>query len=142
MSETNDNAPPESNEPSKSQQEIILARRIFYAGCLGLPWLWICNVMYFRRKVFGPSVGFDYWPGKREEYLASLPEGEEGERRGGVMSLQERNELGKWVRRSTMGAFVMVSLFVAWIVTFQVNRESFGSNWLVMDKTEEESTGW
>lgn len=97
--------------------------------------------MYFRRKVFGPSVGFDYWPGKRLEYLASLPE-EEGERHGRVLSLQERNELGKWVRRSTTGALVVVSLFVAWIVTFQVNKDSFGNNWLVMDKTEEESTRW
>ncbi|KAL7485746.1 hypothetical protein ACHAW6_011350 [Cyclotella cf. meneghiniana] len=139
MSESNI-PPPENDEPTKTQQEIILARRIFFAGCIGLPWLWICNVMYFRRKVFGPSVGFDYWPGKREEYLASLSE--EGERDGGVSSVQERNELGKWVRRSTWGAVVVVSLFVAWIVTFQLNKESFGTNWLVMDRTEEESTGW
>jgi hypothetical protein len=127
-------------EPTKIQSEIILSRRMFYAGCLGLPWLWICNIMYFRRKVFGPSLMFDYWPGKRDEFLNALNEGESNER--DVPTLHEKNELEKWVKRSTRGAIVVVSVFLAWIVTFQVNKENFGSGWFVMDMSEDENSDW
>lgn len=92
-------------------------------------------------------MGFDYWPGKREAYLASLNLGgadNSNDGRGGTnsMSSLEKNELTKWVKRSRRGAILVVSLFVAWIVIFQVNKEHFGSGWFVMDMTEEEATGW
>ena len=30
-----------------------LARRMFFIGCLGLPFLWFVNVLHFRQKVYG-----------------------------------------------------------------------------------------
>lgn len=83
---------------------------------------------------------FDYWPGKRDEFLNALNEGESNER--DVPTLHEKNELEKWVKRSTRGAIVVVSVFLAWIVTFQVNKENFGSGWFVMDMSEDENSDW
>ena len=97
--------------------------------------------MYFRRKVFGAQLFFDYWPGKRNEYLNRQNE-EEGDRERDAPTLLEKNELEKWVKRSTRGAMVVVSVFLAWVITFQVNKENFGSGWFVIDMSEEESSGW
>uniref|UniRef100_A0A7S2HI88 Gamma-secretase subunit PEN-2 n=1 Tax=Helicotheca tamesis TaxID=374047 RepID=A0A7S2HI88_9STRA len=51
-------------------------------------------------------------------------------------------ELSKWVKRSTFGAFFGFSLFISWIVVFQVNKDHFGEGWFVMDQDEEDLTGW
>mmetsp|Transcript_40711 Transcript_40711/g.122618 ORF Transcript_40711/g.122618 Transcript_40711/m.122618 type:complete len:214 (+) Transcript_40711:300-941(+) len=51
-------------------------------------------------------------------------------------------EVTKWVKRSTFGAASVLSIFVAWIVTFQLNKDSFPSSWFVMDEDEGEKTGW
>jgi hypothetical protein len=148
----------------KMKEEILLARRMFFAGCLGLPWLWICNALYFRLRVFGPMVMVDYWPGKSPASTSPSSggggNGEEGENdvngdgRSGryddeQLMLEQRlerqmgrKELEKWVKRSTCGAFAVVTLFVAWIVTFQMNKEHFSPNWFVMSQTDAEVSGW
>ena len=141
----------ESND--KTKDDILLARRMFFAGCLGLPWLWICNALYFRMRVFGPLVMVDYWPRKypgREGGIESDVNGNDSgdgddEERTSEQQLErqmEGKELEKWVKRSTSGAFAVVTLFVAWIVTFQVNKEHFGPKWFVMDQTDAEVSGW
>ena len=108
----------------------------------------------------------DYWPGKSPpESDSAYSGGGDGEGRsvangnggggggGGDDEQQwtleeqlerqmERKELEKWVKRSTRGALVVVTLFVAWIVTFQVNKEHFGPKWFVMDQTDAEVSGW
>lgn len=128
---------------------------MFFGGCLGLPWLWICNALYFRLQVFGPLVLVDYWPGQ----TPPSPHGEEeggdndGDGNSGNSNQQQamdqqleyemtRKELEKWVRRSTIGAFIVMSLFIAWIITFQVNKENFGPRWFVMDETDATKSGW
>lgn len=135
----------------KIQEDILLARRMFLGGCLGLPWLWICNALYFRRRVFDPLVVVDYWPGQAPPSFGEEDGGDGADDAGvdpqRVMDRQleyeaTRKDLEKWVRRSTVGAFVLTGLFVAWIVTFQVNKEHFGPKWFVMDETEAAKTGW
>jgi hypothetical protein len=134
----------------KIKDDILLARRMFFAGCLGLPWLWICNALYFRLRVFGPLVMVDYWPGKSpggvggEECDVNGNDGDDEQRtlEQQLEMQMEGKELEKWVKRSTSGAFAVVTLFVAWIVTFQVNKEHFGPKWFVMDQTDAEVSGW
>lgn len=59
------------------------------------------------------------------------------------MQLKNKQELRKWVTRSTCGAFIIMSLFIAWIVVFQLNKDTFFSpSWLVMDETDAELSGW
>lgn len=55
---------------------------------------------------------------------------------------QVKLETKKWVRRSLFGAAVVCSLWVAWIVVFQVFSDEFGPNWFVMSEDEAEKTGW
>lgn len=40
-------------QPGQEEAQITLARRMFWAGCLGLPWLHFVNVWYFWPKAFG-----------------------------------------------------------------------------------------
>jgi uncharacterized membrane protein len=66
--------------------------------------------------------------------------GEEDEQ---SMQLENKQELIKWVTRSTRGAFIIMSLFITWIVIFQLNKDTFFSpRWLVMDETDAELSGW
>ena len=59
------------------------------------------------------------------------------------MQLKNKQELVKWVTRSTRGAFIIMSLFITWIVIFQLNKDTFFSpSWLVMDETDAELSGW
>jgi len=145
----------DSNTQTKAQEEILLSKRMFMAGCLGLPWLWICNALYFRSKVFGPMVMVDYWPGKSpppptsddnvggDSNNADDNDDDDGETMERQLERQmEKNELEKWVRRSTRGAVLAMTLFVSWIVAFQVNKEHFGPRWFVMDPTDAETSGW
>lgn len=40
-------------QPGQEDAQITLARRMFWAGCLGLPWLHFVTVWYFWPKAFG-----------------------------------------------------------------------------------------
>jgi len=101
----------------------------------------------------------DYWPGQQPPPSLN---GEENDN-GGVNNNNNNNnnssdqqqameqqleyemtrkQLETWVKRSTIGAFVVMSLFVSWIITFQVNKDSFGPKWFVMDETDATKTGW
>mmetsp|Transcript_22760 Transcript_22760/g.40775 ORF Transcript_22760/g.40775 Transcript_22760/m.40775 type:complete len:153 (-) Transcript_22760:296-754(-) len=150
----------DSNE--KRKEEILLSKRMFFAGCFGLPWLWICNALYFRLQVFGPLVLVDYWPGQKppsspsfEEEGANDDDDDDGgnnnnnstDQQQAAMDQQmeqetKQKELVTWVKRSTRGAALVMTLFVAWIITFQVNKSNFGSKWFVMDETDAARTGW
>jgi hypothetical protein len=59
---------------------------VFIIGCLGLPWLWIANVLYLSDKIENPI------------YL----------------------EAKRWYQYSFYGSIVVLVLFIAWIVTFQL----------------------
>lgn len=51
-------------------------------------------------------------------------------------------ELGKWVKRSTIGAFIYMTAFITWVVVFQLNKDNFGPQWFVMSQEQETLTGW
>ena len=133
---------PGNSGDEKAQEQILLAKRMFLGGCCALPWLWVCNVLYFRLQVYGPKVLLDYWPGQSPPPPAGAGEG------GGDQSMEnelerqlQQAELKKWVSRSTRGAVIVMGAFVAWVITFQVNKDSFESRWFVMDESQEEQSG-
>ena len=137
----------------KMKEEILLSKRMFIAGCFGLPWLWICNALYFRLSVFNPIICIDYWPGYKPT-SASNEQGnhnDEGnndqQQQTAAMEQQleeqmAKQEISRWVKRSTKGAILVCTLFIAWVITFQVNKDSFSNKWFVMDPTDAEVTGW
>jgi len=153
-------------------REDYLARLMFYGGCAFLPWLWYVNVLYFRKKVYGPIPIWDTWLFRSDNDdnnnnvdggtgaingippLAAMSgddEEEEKDESGGDDGFRDDHsvppeghdeEVSKWVKRSTFGAFGFFSLFVAWVITFQLNRDSFPPGWFIMDEDEGERTGW
>ena len=151
MAESTNNTTNAAND--KMKEEILLSKRMFIAGCFGLTWLWICNVLYFRLRVFNPIVLIDYWPGKSPPTttIANDRNINESRREGSdeQLSMEQQlqqqmhlEELKTWVKRSTRGAFLVVSLFITWVIVFQVNKDSFSQKWFVMDQTAYEITGW
>ena len=58
-------------------REDKLAQQMFYGGCAFLPWLWIVNVLYFRKAVYGPIPLVDYFPGgdRRQAALERFADG-------------------------------------------------------------------
>ncbi|KAL7453717.1 hypothetical protein ACHAWC_005359 [Mediolabrus comicus] len=113
---------------------------MFIAGCFGLPWLWICNVLYFRRNVYKPLVFVDYWPGHSVPPSSSSYQDHQSS--SSVDEQLNLLELKKWVKRSTSGAVIVMGAFIAWIITFQMNKEFFGPGWFVVDETEASQSGW
>jgi len=140
---TNTNTNNTAND--KMKEEILLSKRMFIAGCFGLPWLWMCNVLYFRLRVFNPIVLIDYWPGKSPPNT-TIANNESRREDNEQLSMEQQQmhleELKTWVKRSTRGAFLVVSLFITWVIVFQVNKDSFSQKWFVMDQTAYEITGW
>lgn len=134
-------------------REDILAKRMFLAGCFFLPWLWAVNVLYFRRKVYGRIPCWDSLTDNeddegREGSQGLLPNitGDEDEYEDEhsveITAAEIEAETLKWVNRSSYSALSAFALFVAWIVTFQSTKGSWGPNWFVMSEDEAERTGW
>lgn len=139
-SNNNNNNSGSSGNAEKLQEQITLSKRMFIAGCFGLPWLWICNVLYFRRDVYKPLVFVDYWPGHSVPPSSSSNQDQQSS--SSVDEQLNLLELKKWVKRSTSGAVIVMGAFIAWIITFQMNKEFFGPGWFVVDETEASQSGW
>lgn len=98
----------------------------------------------------------DYWPtpanpvttmtvaGESNSSLSHTDEQQQEQEDEDEQSTQlNKQELIKWVTRSTRGAFIIMSLFITWIVIFQLNKDTlFSPAWLVMDETDAELSGW
>merc|ERR1719295_612346 len=124
-----------------------IANRMFLIGCLGLPWLWFLNILYFRKKVYG-SIPFLDTEDEEETTqnnnnnsieIPNLNNEEEKDDEPCEISMSPEEmemELRKWVHRSTVGFVTATVLFTSWIITFQLNRDYFGPNWLYMSQDE------
>ena len=85
-------------------------------------------------------VFLDYWPG---HYVPPPPTTNTTDQEEPSVEEQlNRMELKKWVKRSTSGAVIVMGAFIAWIITFQTNKEFFGPKWFVVDETEASQSGW
>ena len=85
-------------------------------------------------------VFLDYWPG---HYVPPPPTNTiTDQEEPSVEEQLNRMELKKWVKRSTSGAVIVMGAFIAWIITFQTNKEFFGPKWFVVDETEASQSGW
>jgi len=157
-------------------REDVLARRMFYGGCALLPWLWLVNVLYFRKQVYGPipfidSSGDDDNDRVSSESnhiaggvpdIANIDDDDDDDsdddgtsmentsllnkgtasNRDDVTDEEIKMELRKWVSRSGIGSLIGFTILLAWNISFQVARNSFGPEWYVMSQEEGDSTGW
>mmetsp|Transcript_21789 Transcript_21789/g.60570 ORF Transcript_21789/g.60570 Transcript_21789/m.60570 type:complete len:118 (+) Transcript_21789:75-428(+) len=91
----------------------VLSKYMFYVGSLGLPWLWIVHVLYFRGNqesgegLINPEDHFHDEPVTRSD---------------GRSAQEINDEAAKWVNRCQKGATIAVVMWIGWIVTSQVLR--------------------
>mmetsp|Transcript_32698 Transcript_32698/g.47997 ORF Transcript_32698/g.47997 Transcript_32698/m.47997 type:complete len:170 (-) Transcript_32698:275-784(-) len=134
-----------------------LAKGMFIAGCFGLPWLWVANVLYFRTRVYGLIRCIDMVDLDADETLSRenlvprvMPnftddDSDDSDDEDGCPRLTPAEidmEVIKWVRRSTIGSGIVFTVFIAWVVVFQTGKSSFPAGWFVMSEDSETATGW
>lgn len=139
------------------KKDHLLAKRMFYFGCLALPWLWIVNVLYFRISVYGPlpwwdtetdavpSTSADNSTNQYQESQSAFRTVSDVESNHDATDQQsslEQEELRKWVHRSALGAVSITLLFIAWTLIFQLNKSRFSDGWFVMSLDDEVVSGW
>ena len=85
-----------------------VARKMFFGGCLCLPWLWIVNSFHFRHHLFGsdPSVNIDVQKCKCAKTCDNP-------------LLIMFFSIG--VRKSFVGAIVASIALFSWVLYFQLN---------------------
>ena len=123
-------------QPTREDAQVLLAKRFFLMGCLGLPWLWAVSVMYFWPKVYS---------GRSTSSTSSISSSSSSSaaRRGGATP-QGNPELRKWVGRSLVGAVVGFGLLFGWVILFQLRWREWGSGVLnyMISAPESYSSGW
>mmetsp|Transcript_6044 Transcript_6044/g.13463 ORF Transcript_6044/g.13463 Transcript_6044/m.13463 type:complete len:113 (-) Transcript_6044:1166-1504(-) len=108
----------------------LLAKRLFFVGCLGLPWLWAVHVLYWFGKQQSSENNENLLEG--ESQTTQTPSSPED------VKLEER----KWVRRSLVGAVIVSLAWITWIVVIQVLSEYVPQSWFVLEPDAAEQTGW
>ena len=61
---------------------------------------------------------------------------------GDPTSEEIKAEVCKWVKRSSIGSAFVLTIFVSWMLYFQLNQDKFGPKWFVRPQDDEERTGW
>lgn len=58
-----------------------LAKQMFFLGLLGLPWLWVVNILYFFNRVFGSRI-----------FCCGNSSGNEDDEDRGILGLMSEND--------------------------------------------------
>ncbi len=112
-----------------------VARIMFIAGFFLLPWLWIANLLYFRKRILDKDAP------PLLAWCASTELGSQDS--GGSKRLRKRTPDFAFphsscfpsfsssrpadLRRSAIGAAIMTVVFVAWVTVFQTTWRSWGN---------------
>ena len=148
----------------------LLSKRLFAAGCLGLPWLWTVHVMYHwkgaddgeqeqNEGLLNPDdrtckpqrwLGKCYMPINLSKltYISfslcqKLADFQDDSSEAGPTADEIKIEAQKWVVRCKIGALLGWMLFIAWIVVAQIFRGNLFPNSLYMFSSDSaEWTGW
>ncbi|CAL1543444.1 unnamed protein product [Lymnaea stagnalis] len=80
----------------KNEEKLVLCRKYYLAGFFILPFLWFINCIWFFNEAF-----------RKPEY-------------------PEQSQIRTYVIRSLIGALVWMTMIIAWVAVFQVNRVSWG----------------
>uniref|UniRef100_A0A7S3P8C1 Gamma-secretase subunit PEN-2 n=1 Tax=Amphora coffeiformis TaxID=265554 RepID=A0A7S3P8C1_9STRA len=108
----------------------LLSKRFFFAGCLGLPWLWIVHILYWRTNEESNDQGI------------LNPDDHFNEEPTELSAEEIRMEAEKWVSRSKCMASLAVTLFVAWVIVAQCFRHELPAILYMYNQDNAELTGW
>jgi hypothetical protein len=114
----------------------LLSKRMFTAGCFGLPWLWTVHVLYWRNnhknnedeQQGGLLNADDHF---QDEPTQATPE-------------QIKAEAEKWVQRCQYSAVVAFTGWLAWIIISQVLRVNgmLPASLFMLNADDQALTGW
>ena len=115
----------------------LLSKRMFTAGCFGLPWLWIVHALYWRHPSEddadqGLLNADDHFPQEEDAVAVAMTPDE------------IKLEAAKWVQRCQYGATVVCTGWVAWIVAAQVLRVygMLPASLFMLNADDQALTGW
>jgi Presenilin enhancer-2 subunit of gamma secretase len=114
-----------------TQANVDIARKLFFAGCALLPWVWILNLYYFRHALVDPSAPAELRLCTSMGCGVGRGRGDGGSRCGaGGSALQTLPcaRAGLW--RSLTGAIILTVLFVVWVIVFQTQYQNWGQTGL------------
>ena len=105
-----------------------VARKMFFGGCLCLPWLWIVNSFHFRQHLFSPSAKPDVQQCECAERGVAL-----------LLGISNRLRFIAGVRKSFVGAIVASIALFSWVMYFQLNwrKMSNGKDLLLIIPNED-----
>ncbi|CAJ1955195.1 unnamed protein product [Cylindrotheca closterium] len=105
-----------------------ISQKYFYAGCFGLPWLWIVHAMNYKTKSKKSSGALLTQEGNQPEDLTQ----------------QECDRAEKqWVDRCRSSAIVVSIAWLAWVLVVQVFlTDIFPTELFVRTAEQGEYTGW
>jgi len=108
----------------------LLSKRLFTAGCFGLPWLWIVHILY--------------WRGYQEEQNQGILNPDDHFQDDPTEATQEeiKQEALKWIQRCKIGASITVTIWLAWIITSQVMRDHLPASLFMLAGDDSAMTGW
>ena len=122
-----------------------LSRRMFYAGCAGLPWLWIVHTLYFFNKIGNEHISEQRNALLQQQTLgvtscpAQDPPHHVVEQEEYEIYMIER----KWVFRCRNAALLVVSSWLIWIIVVQVLAVGILPGFLYVRRVDPgDYTGW
>jgi hypothetical protein len=145
-----------------------LSRKMFLAGCLGLPWLWIVHTLYFYNKVANageddeeydggalvvvvppppPPTTADSAAAHGTTTTTTLPPVNSTSTSTSTSTALEAYEIYAaekiWVFRSRNAALVVVTAWLAWIIFCQVLAVDLLPDFIYVRRPDQgEFTGW
>lgn len=129
----------------------LLSKRMFTAGCFGLPWLWIVHAWYWKIQTTTTNGGEEEnGEGEADDNAAAallnaddhFPQDATGPT---TLTPEEiKLEATKWVHRCQYSAMVVCSVWLAWIVTSQVLRVHgmLPASLFMLNSDDQAVTGW
>jgi len=110
---------------TRDERDVSVARKLFFAGCLLLPWLWILLLIHYRRRYFERDCPAQLQKCKKLLWQESLLCWPSAYKRSHLRPSPPPLSLAD-LRWSLIGALLESALLIVWIAVFQSSWRSFG----------------
>lgn len=121
----------------------LLSKRIFMAGCFGLPWLWIVHLMYNGDlEKFGSDADSTSEASTSYGLLDADEHFPEEPTNINMSTYQIAAVRKSWVAKCRIGALSVLGLWVLWVALAQGLKRQLAADLYVHSPNDEEWTGW
>lgn len=124
---------------TNKEPDDAIARKMFFGGCVCLPWLHLVNIIFYRKQFLDPTVD----PTVTLCTLSAAPECPYCVFCYCLRSLRVVHLAVVGVRRSFLGFSFWTVVFLTWAIIFQLKWKDFGWSSLVMVMPQsDQNAGW